>query len=44
MANDCGYNPDVARNGNADVRYLLWNLDVIEGAGELLNELGVTAK
>jgi hypothetical protein len=41
VANDFGYNPDVARNVNADVRYLLWNLDVIEGASDLLRELGV---
>jgi hypothetical protein len=41
VANDFGYNPDVARNVNADVRYLLWNLDVVEGAGDLLKELGV---
>jgi len=44
VANDFGYNPDVARNVNADVRYLLWNLDVIEGAGDLLKELGVEAR
>ena len=41
VANDFGYNPDVARNVSVDVRYLLWNLDVIEGAGDLLKELGV---
>jgi hypothetical protein len=41
VANDFGYNPDVARNVNADVRYMLWNLDVIEGASDLLKELGV---
>ena len=41
VANDFGYNPDVARNVNADVRYLLWLLEEIEGAGDLLKELGV---
>lgn len=44
VANDFGYNPDVARNVNADVRYLLWNLDVVEGASDLLGELGVSAR
>jgi len=44
VANDFGYNPDVARNVNVDVRYLLWNLDVIEGATELLDELGVDSR
>ena len=41
VANDFGYNPDVARNVNADVRYLLWLLEEVEGAPELLKELGV---
>jgi hypothetical protein len=41
VANDFGYNPDVARNVNADVRYLLWLLDEVEGAQDLLKELGV---
>jgi hypothetical protein len=41
VANDFGYNPDVARNVSVDVRYLLWNLDVVEGASDLLKELGV---
>jgi hypothetical protein len=44
VANDFGYNPDVARNVSVDVRYLLWNLDVVEGASGLLEELGVGAK
>lgn len=41
VANDFGYNPDIARNVNVDVRYLLWMLDQVEGATELLKELGV---
>jgi hypothetical protein len=41
VANDFGYNPDVARNVNADVRYLLWMLEELEGATGLLEELGV---
>ena len=39
VANDFGYNPAIARNVNADVRYLLWMLESIETAPELLNEL-----
>ncbi len=42
VANDFGYNPAIARNVNADVRYLLWLLEEVEGATELLTELGVT--
>jgi hypothetical protein len=39
VANDFGYNPAVARNVNADVRYLLWLLDEVEGAPALVAEL-----
>lgn len=41
VANDFGYNPDVARNVVADVRYLLWLLSTVEGANAelLLKEL-----
>jgi hypothetical protein len=41
VANDFGYNPEVARNVNADVRYMLWLLEQVEGGQELLQELGV---
>ena len=42
VANDFGYNPEVARNISVDVRYLLWTLDVLHGAAArtLLGELG----
>ncbi len=40
VVNDFGYDPVVARNVNVDVRYLLWNLDQVEGAEGLLRELG----
>lgn len=39
VANDFGYNPDVARNVTADVRYLLWLLENVEGAPALAKEL-----
>ena len=41
VANDFGYNPEIARNVNADIRYLLWLLDDVEHATGLLKELGV---
>jgi hypothetical protein len=44
VANDFGYNPAIARNVNADVRYLLWLLEEVEGAVHLLTELGVAKK
>ena len=42
VANDFGYNPEVARNVSVDVRYLLWMLDTLHGeaARALLTELG----
>jgi hypothetical protein len=44
VANDFGYNPAVARNVIADVRYLLWLLEEVEDADELVRELGVSAR
>jgi hypothetical protein len=41
VANDFGYNPDIARNVSVDVRYMLWILDEVLHARELLEELGV---
>ncbi|HEY0787460.1 MAG TPA: S46 family peptidase, partial [Thermoanaerobaculia bacterium] len=40
VANDFGFNPDIARSISVDVRYMLWILDEIEGAEALLEELG----
>jgi len=40
VANDFGYNPDVARNVSVDVRYVLWLMRDVDGAHELLRELG----
>jgi peptidase S46-like protein len=43
VANDFGYNPDVARNISVDVRYLLWMLEALHGgaARGLLVEMGL---
>ncbi|MBV8517144.1 MAG: S46 family peptidase [Acidobacteria bacterium] len=41
VANDFGFNEDVGRNINVDVRYLLWLLRDVQHADELLGELGV---
>ncbi|HEX9944519.1 MAG TPA: S46 family peptidase [Thermoanaerobaculia bacterium] len=43
VANDFGYNPEVARNISSDVRYLLWILETLHGeaARALLVEMGV---
>jgi hypothetical protein len=40
VANDFGFNPEIARNISVDIRYMLWILDEIEGATGLLEELG----
>jgi hypothetical protein len=39
VANDFAFNPDIARNVSADVRYLLWMLRDVAKATELLKEL-----
>ncbi len=46
VANDFGYNPEVARNVSVDVRYLLWMLEALDGdaARPLLEEMGVAGK
>ena len=41
VANDFAFNPDIARNVSADVRYLLWMLRDVAKAEELLKELGL---
>ena len=45
VANDFGFNPEVARNVSVDVRYLLWLLEALcgEAARPLFLELGVGA-
>jgi hypothetical protein len=44
MASDFAYDPDVNRSINLDVRYMLWVMDAIDGAGHLLREMGVKPK
>ena len=41
VANDFGYNPDVARNISVDIRFLLWLLRDVQHADRLVKELGV---
>ena len=41
VANDFGYNPDVARNISVDVRFLLWLLEDVQKADFILKELGL---
>jgi hypothetical protein len=40
VANDFGYNPEIARNISVDVRFLLWMLRDVQHADALLKELG----
>ena len=39
VANDFGYNPDVARNISVDMRFLLWLLSDVQKADDLVREL-----
>jgi len=41
VANDFGYNPDVARNVSVDIRFFLWLLRDVQHADTILRELGV---
>ena len=41
VANDFGYNPEIARNVNVDIRFFTWLLKEVEGATGILDELGV---
>lgn len=43
IANDFGYNPEIARNVSVDIRFALWMLEEIAGpeSRSLLNELGL---
>ncbi len=43
VAGDFGYSPERSRNVVVDVRYLLWQLDAVEHATSLLDELGIVA-
>jgi hypothetical protein len=40
VANDFGYNPDIARNVSVDIRFLVWMLREVDRADSLLRELG----
>jgi hypothetical protein len=41
VANDFGYNPEIARNVNVDIRFFLWLLDEVENADPILKELKI---
>jgi hypothetical protein len=44
VAGDFGFNPKLSRNISVDIRYLLWLLERVEKADELLQELGIEPK
>ena len=41
VANDFGYNPDVARNISVDIRFFLWLLEDVQHADYVVRELGL---
>lgn len=41
VANDFGYNPEIARNVNVDIRFFLWMLEDVQKADNILQELGL---
>jgi hypothetical protein len=42
MSSDWQFMPAITRGIHVDIRYVLWILDVVENAGALVRELGVT--
>jgi hypothetical protein len=42
LASDWQFQPKITRSIHVDLRYLLWNLDVVEGAAHLVREMGKT--
>ena len=42
MASDVVFNPTTTRTIIVDVRYMLWYMDAIDQADNVLTELGVT--
>jgi hypothetical protein len=41
MASDWVFMPDITRSIHVDIRYALWIMDAVDGADELLKEMGV---
>jgi hypothetical protein len=41
VANDFGYNPEIARNVNVDIRFFIWLLEDVQKADGILRELGI---
>jgi hypothetical protein len=44
VASDVVFNPATTRSISVDVRYMLWTMDLLDGADHLLKEMGVTPK
>lgn len=42
MASDWLFMPAITRSIHVDIRYVLWMMDAVDGADELLKEMGVT--
>jgi hypothetical protein len=42
VASDVVFNPATTRTIHVDARYMLWQMDAIDGADHLLKEMGVT--
>jgi hypothetical protein len=42
IASDVVFNGETTRTIHVDVRYVLWNMDLLDGADHLLEEMGVT--
>ena len=41
MASDWLFMPEITRSIHVDIRYALWVMDAVDGADELLREMGI---
>ena len=44
LASDVVFNAATTRTIHVDARYMIWNMDLLDGAGHLLKEMGLTSK
>lgn len=44
MASDWVFIPEVTRSIHVDIRYVLWNMDEVDGAQHLLEEMGIAPR
>jgi hypothetical protein len=44
LASDVQFNPNTTRTIHVDARYMIWSMDLLDGADHLIKEMGLTPK